>query len=263
MSFLHGREMLLHLRSQINVILLSALVAGQGFAQRPPVRTDSTKTVTVRRLMELTKTGEAIIRGMEAAVPAQRSAYPDVPDEVWDAFLARARQKLPQILDSLVPVYARRFSQAELNELIRFYSSPVGHHLSDAQPEILRESLEIGGRWGEINGREIEDSLARSGGPAADFALQSQMKSDLRNLITAEEAFFADSVKYTTTIGVGGVDYHPSADNKILEMLLTPDGWVATMGNTKTKTICAIFVGSTPIAPAVEEGRPACQVRPM
>src|SRR5512136_426210 len=27
------------------------------------------------------------------------------------------------------------------------------------------------------------------------------MKSDLRNLVTAEEAFFADSVKYTTDLG--------------------------------------------------------------
>jgi len=251
------------LRSLAAAILLGLVVVKPGFAQRPAVPIDSAKTATVRRLMELTKTGEAIVRGMEAAVPAQRRAYPDVPDEVWDAFLARARQKLPQILDSLVPVYASRFSQAELVELIKFFSSPVGHHLSDAQPEILRESLEIGGRWGEIIGREIQDSLARSGGPSADFALQSQMKSDLRNLITAEEAFFADSVKYTTTIGVGGVDYHPSADNKILELRLTKDGWVATMGNPKTKTVCAIFVGSTTLAPAVEEGRPACQVRPM
>jgi hypothetical protein len=251
------------LRSLINGILLSVLASGPAFAQRPRVAADSTKTATVRRLLQLTKTGEAIVTGMEAAVPAQRRAYPDVPDEVWDAFLARARQKLPQIVDSLVPVYATRFSQAELNELIKFFTSPVGHHLSDAQPEMLRESLEIGGRWGEVIGREIQDSLARSGGPSADFALQSRMKSDLRNLITAEEAFFADSVKYTTTIGVGGVDYHLSPDNKIVEMRLTPDGWVATMGNAKTRTICAIFVGSTPIAPAVEEGRPACQVRPM
>jgi len=254
--------MLLPLRPLINVILLSVLASGPAFAQRRAVVADSAKTATVRHLMELTKTGEAIVRGMEAAVPAQRQAYPDVPDEVWDAFLARARQKLPQILDSLVPVYATRFSQAELNELIKFFSSPVGHHLSDEQPEILRESLEIGGRWGEIIAREIQDSLARSGGPSAEFALQSQMKSDLRNLITAEEAFFADSVKYTTTIGVGGVDYRLSPDNKILEMRLTQDGWVATMGNAKSKAICAIFVGSTPLAPAVEEGRPACRQGP-
>src|SRR5437867_12029059 len=38
-------------------------------------------------------------------------------------------------------------------------------------------------------------------------AYLASMKSDLRNLITAEEAFFADSVKYTTAIGVGGLQY--------------------------------------------------------
>src|SRR6267143_6945692 len=77
MSLLHGREMLLPLRPLVNVILLSVLASGSAFAQRPAVAADSTKTATVRRLMELTKTGEAIVRGMEAAVPAQRRAYPE------------------------------------------------------------------------------------------------------------------------------------------------------------------------------------------
>ena len=29
----------------------------------------------------------------------------------------------------------------------------------------------------------------------------ASMKSDLRNLVTAEEAYFADSIKYTTNLG--------------------------------------------------------------
>src|SRR5881397_2631586 len=36
-------------------------------------------------------------------------------------------------------------------------------------------------------------------------AYLASMKSDLRNLVTAEEAYFADSVKYSATIGAGGV----------------------------------------------------------
>jgi hypothetical protein len=246
----------------VNVILLSALVSGPVFAQRPASPADSTKAATVRRLLQLTKTAEAILGGMEAVVPSQRRAYPDVPDDFWDAFIARARQRIPQMMDSLIPVYATRFSQAELNDLIKFYSSPVGHHLSDAQPQIMQESMVIGRRWGEIIGKEISDSLARSGGGSAEFALQAQMKSDLRNLIVAEEAFFADSVRYTTTIGPGGLTYQLSTDNKILDLRLTEDGWVALIGNAKTKTVCAAFVGSTPLAPAKEEGRPACQQGP-
>src|SRR2546425_12425367 len=107
--------MLFPVRSRINGLPRSALVAEQGCARRPAVAADSTKTATVRRLMELTKTGEAIVRGMEAAVPAQRRAYPGMPDAGWDAFLARARQKLPPTLDSLVPVSATHISQAELS----------------------------------------------------------------------------------------------------------------------------------------------------
>src|SRR2546425_9768441 len=41
-------------------------------------------------------------------------------------------------------------------------------------------------------------------------AYLASMKSDLRNLVTAEEAYFADSVKYSAAIGVGGVTFTQS-----------------------------------------------------
>src|SRR5438270_2473561 len=52
----------------------------------------------------------------------------------------------------------------------------------------------------------------------------ASMKSDLRNLVTAEEAFFADSVKYSTkvTSKVGGVACTPAAGDV---------SWCPTTGN--------------------------------
>src|SRR5438270_9659459 len=44
-------------------------------------------------------------------------------------------------------------------------------------------------------------------------AYLASMKSDLRNLVTAEEAYFADSVKYSATIGAGGVTFTQSTGN--------------------------------------------------
>lgn len=84
------------------------------------------------------------------------------------------------------------------------------------------------------------------------------MQSDLRNLVYAEEAFFADSVKYTTTIGRGGLSYRISADNSLPHIALTYDGWVASIANARMRTTCVIFVGSTVIPPAHEEAVPAC-----
>ena len=90
-------------------------------------------------------------------------------------------------------------------------------------------------------------------------AYLTAMKSDLRNMVTAEEAFFADSVKYTTTIGVGGLTFNVTSGNNTPTIATTADGWTATISNLNTTKTCAIFIGSTSIAPANKEGEPKCQ----
>ena len=87
----------------------------------------------------------------------------------------------------------------------------------------------------------------------------ASMKSDLRNLVTAEEAYFADSVKYSTTIGAGGVVFNVTTGNANPTLALTADGWTGTISNINTTKTCAIFIGSTAIAPASKEGEPKCK----
>ena len=87
----------------------------------------------------------------------------------------------------------------------------------------------------------------------------ASMKSDLRNLVTAEEAYFADSVKYTTTVGAGGVVFNVTTGNNNPTLALTADGWTGTISNLNTTKTCAIFIGTTAIAPASKEGEPKCQ----
>jgi prepilin-type N-terminal cleavage/methylation domain-containing protein len=86
-------------------------------------------------------------------------------------------------------------------------------------------------------------------------AYLTQMKSDLRNLVTAEEAYFADSIKYTTNLGTM---YRTSTGVVGPTIALTGDGWTATVSHTTTTRTCAVYAGSTPLAPAVKEGAPNC-----
>jgi len=102
------------------------------------------------------------------------------------------------------------------------------------------------------------DQAVPSPGNPADAAYIAAMKSDLRNLVTAEEAFFADSIRYTERVGRGGLEFAVSAWNTPLIIKVTGDGWTATIGNVRTRARCAIFVGSTPVAPATREGEPKC-----
>src|SRR5256885_15463715 len=92
-------------------------------------------------------------------------------------------------------------------------------------------------------------------------AYLASMKSDLRNLVTAEEAYFADSVKYTTNLGTAyattsGVGVAPGQP---ITITLTADGWQATVVHSTPPKQCAIYVGSTTTTWATKEGEPKCK----
>jgi prepilin-type N-terminal cleavage/methylation domain-containing protein len=83
------------------------------------------------------------------------------------------------------------------------------------------------------------------------------MKSDLRNLITAEESYFADQVTYTTS--TTAVQFTPSTGVTMTIGAATGTGWSATTSHNGTTKTCGIFVGaaSAPIA-GQNEGEPKC-----
>lgn len=98
----------------------------------------------------------------------------------------------------------------------------------------------------------------------------ASMKSDLRNLVTAEEAYFADSLTYSFSSsncaavpGPTQVNFCPSTGNTLagLSKNGAGDGWQATMTNINAPLrLCAIFIGTPPgPAPATKEGEPKCQ----
>jgi len=100
----------------------------------------------------------------------------------------------------------------------------------------------------------------------------ASMKEDLGNLVIAEEAYFADSVKYSATISctnpatAGTVQWCASTGNTLGTVTVgtgTQAGWTAGETNLNTTVSCAIYIGAiTPTAPAsasTPEGAPVCQ----
>src|SRR2546426_2776684 len=81
-------------------------------------------------------------------------------------------------------------------------------------------------------------------------AYLASMKSDLRNLVTAEEAYFADSVKYTAAYGAGGINFVPRRSKHTRVQGESSADWCASNKNVNTTKTCSIYIGSTSTAPA-------------
>jgi prepilin-type N-terminal cleavage/methylation domain-containing protein len=86
------------------------------------------------------------------------------------------------------------------------------------------------------------------------------MKSDLRNLVTAEEAFFADSSKYTQTVSQLKFQNSTGVGSPVIA---TGAGfWTATNTHTQlTGTVCGIGINTTNPLTGVTaaEGEPVCK----
>jgi type IV pilus assembly protein PilA len=88
----------------------------------------------------------------------------------------------------------------------------------------------------------------------------ASMKSDLRNLVTAQEGYLAESlVYYGGAVPAAGFSYRPTTGATVTIVAATGSGWQATAAFTGTSKTCAIYYGTAgPIAPAVVSGEPKC-----
>ncbi len=113
-------------------------------------------------------------------------------------------------------------------------------------------------------------------------AVVAGMKSDLRNLVTAQEAFFSGNQTYATAIAAaeapapaspacgGSVAFGPTAGNlPVLVGGCTAAGWAATISNpaatSASNDVCGVFVGDpvtfaplAGLAATDTEGAPKC-----
>ena len=84
------------------------------------------------------------------------------------------------------------------------------------------------------------------------------MKSDLRNLATAEEAFFYDSAKYTPSLAQMN-SFAPTIGVAVTVNEATATGWSATAVSSNTARKCYVFSGAAaPLGNATIEGNISC-----
>ena len=98
------------------------------------------------------------------ATPKQVEALRAMFDEV-------TKMPLDDMINAVISIYQRHLTKTDVEELIRFYSSPVGQKLLHEQPQIMRESMQAGA---EIQRKRMD-------------VIQARIKEKMEEMINAEE----------------------------------------------------------------------------
>lgn len=122
---------------------------------------ESEKVSNIRKLLGLTGSGKLGVQVMENMLASYKSNLPNVDSTVWIEI--RKDIKAEDLVNLIVPIYDRNFTDEEVRQLIEFYSSPVGKKILQKMPSIVQESMEAGRTWGKALGEKVVDRLKQKG----------------------------------------------------------------------------------------------------
>lgn len=107
----------------------------------------------ILELMEITgsmKLGEQVGNAVSTQiVESMRAQQPDTPQRTLDIVLEVTRKHMnkfmsdPATLDGLIDIYARHFTQEEIQAVVAFYKTPAGAKLAAETPALTTESMQF------------------------------------------------------------------------------------------------------------------------
>ncbi len=172
-------------------------------------------------------------------MPRQRDRLPRLTEELHiPSIMAIQRSKTVALFATLIG--------ASVCAALLLYGAPKLHELRRGLSEQKRELT--------AEPESVSDGAVQQRFQARRAAVAA-MKADLRKLVSAEEAYFADSMKYMTNLGT---KYSTSRGVVGPTITLTTNGWWATVSSTLTAIGCAVVVGGDTTFGSAKSGEPVC-----
>lgn len=93
-----------------------------------------------------------------------KQQLPNVPAEFWTE---TEKEMMKTLVDDLVgmlaPIYQKHLTLKDLQEIVKFYESPIGKKMAAAQPAIASDSMNVGQQWGMNIAMKVQEALKAKG----------------------------------------------------------------------------------------------------
>lgn len=143
---------------KIVISLAFVVCAGMASAQ------SDSYNATLKKYMEASGSIGAFKSAITGMLGNFKTMNSSVPEEVWKEFETELLStSVGDLVIMLAPVYEKHMTEADLNEIIKFYNSPVGKKLAEKTPAITEESMQAGQQWGQAVAQKVMQKLKEKG----------------------------------------------------------------------------------------------------
>lgn len=123
-----------------------------------------TYSATLKKYLEVSGSMGAFKTAITQMMGSFKNMNASVPQEVWTELENEFKStSMDELVTMLAPVYEKHMTEADLNEIIKFYSTPVGKKMAEKTPVIMQESMQAGQQWGMAVGQKVMAKLKEKG----------------------------------------------------------------------------------------------------
>lgn len=118
----------------------------------------------LKKMFEVSGTMETYQGAIKQMIDMFKKQYSKVDEKVWKEFEKEfSSTSIDELTDLLAPVYEKHMTLADLQELIKFYETPLGKKYAKSIPLITQESMQVGQEWGMKIGQQIAKKMKDKG----------------------------------------------------------------------------------------------------
>ncbi|MFY9310511.1 MAG: DUF2059 domain-containing protein [Bacteroidia bacterium] len=121
----------------------------------------STKTDKIKKMLELTGSANLGVQVAKQMINTFKQSYSSVGDAFWDDF--EKEIKAEDLMDLIIPIYDKHYTEEDIDQLIAFYNSPIGKKMTENLPIIMQESMAAGQTWGSKIAEKAIERLRQKG----------------------------------------------------------------------------------------------------
>ncbi|HLO87755.1 MAG TPA: DUF2059 domain-containing protein [Nostocaceae cyanobacterium] len=146
----------------------TTLINGVALAQNrepikpvPAAEIDAKKRENIKKLVEIIGSTEYLQQVLSESIDKAKKENPEIPKKFWEMFAQEI--KIDDFANELIPLYAKYYTNEEVEQLLAFYNTPLGKKTIQTLPQITQEAEEIGTKIGRQAAERVIKRLETEG----------------------------------------------------------------------------------------------------
>ena len=142
----------------ISTLALLLIVSTTAFCQ-----TDKEYSETLKKYFEVSGNKATADVALEQMIDIFKPQYPNIKENEWKKIYQDVVQEsMNQFIEINIPIYQKHLSKSDLEEIIKFYQTPIGQKFSQSNALITKELMTISQQWGMDLSKQLIEAIEKA-----------------------------------------------------------------------------------------------------